>query len=138
MMKRREIITLLGGAAAWPFAARAQQGDRIRSIGLLGSLDENDPDEKARFSAFTQALADLGWTDGRNVRIDVRWASSVSLSALTGCKISGMAFARSLPRSGRNRSFHASALVGCRHRRLNFQPLAVAQHSELCHVADPQ
>ena len=73
MIERREIITLLGAAAAWPIAARAQQGDRIRSIGLLGSLDENDPDEKARFSAFTQALADLGWTDRRNLRMDLRW-----------------------------------------------------------------
>src|SRR6516225_5241065 len=74
-MKRREFITLLGGAAAaWPLAARAQQqGDRVRRIGVLMSFDENDPTMKLRVSAFTQALADLGWTDGRNVRMDLRW-----------------------------------------------------------------
>jgi putative ABC transport system substrate-binding protein len=71
-MKRREFITLLGGAAAWPLAARAQQGDRVRRIGVLMPLDENDPRAKTSFSPFTQALADLGWTDGRNVRIDLR------------------------------------------------------------------
>jgi putative ABC transport system substrate-binding protein len=73
MIKRREFITLLGGAAAWPVAARAQQGDRVRRIGVLLSGDENDPVYKARLSAFTQALADLGWTDGRNMRMDLRW-----------------------------------------------------------------
>jgi putative ABC transport system substrate-binding protein len=60
-------------AAAWPLAARAQQGNRVRRIGALTSLDENDPVMKLRVSAFTQVLADLGWTDGRNVRMDVRW-----------------------------------------------------------------
>jgi putative ABC transport system substrate-binding protein len=72
-MNRREFITLLGGAAAWPLAARGQQGDRVRRIGALTGLDENDPEQKRRLSAFTQALADLGWTDGRNVRMDLRW-----------------------------------------------------------------
>jgi putative ABC transport system substrate-binding protein len=69
---RRKFIALLGGAAAWPFAAEAQQGDRVRRIGVLVGGDENDP-AKTRHSAFTQALADLGWTDGRNVRMDLRW-----------------------------------------------------------------
>src|SRR5438552_3146611 len=74
MMKRREFITLLGGAAAmWPLTAGAQQGDRVRRIGGLMGGDENDPLWKTRLSAFTQALADLGWTDGRNVRMDLRW-----------------------------------------------------------------
>jgi putative ABC transport system substrate-binding protein len=59
--------------AAWPIAAWAQQGDRVRRIGVLMSGDENDPQAKARISAFTQALADLGWTDGHNVRIDLRF-----------------------------------------------------------------
>src|SRR6516225_5976613 len=72
-MTRREFITLLGGAAAWPLAARAQQGDRVRRIGVLVQGDENDPVVKTYVSAFTQALAGLGWTDGRNVRMDVRW-----------------------------------------------------------------
>jgi putative ABC transport system substrate-binding protein len=74
MMKRREFITLLGGAAAWPLASRAQQGDRIRRIGVLMAYDENDPLAKASVSAFTQALAGLGWADGRNMRMDLRWA----------------------------------------------------------------
>ena len=72
-LKRREFITLLGGAAAWPLAARAQQRDRVRRIGVLTGLDEYDPESKPRVSAFTQALAGLGWTDGRNLRIDLRW-----------------------------------------------------------------
>ena len=69
-MRRRSFITLLGGAAAWPLAARAQQGDRIRRIGMLIPFDENDSEGKAYVSAFTQALAHLSWTDGRNVRLD--------------------------------------------------------------------
>jgi putative ABC transport system substrate-binding protein len=73
MIQRREFIVGLGGAAAWPLAARAQQGNRVRRIGLLMPGDENDPAMKPRTSAFTQGLADLGWTDGRNVRIDLRW-----------------------------------------------------------------
>ena len=73
MIRRRDFITLLGGAAAWPLVARAQQGDRVRRIGYLDAGDENDPVLKSEFSAFTQALAGLGWTDGGNVRMDVRW-----------------------------------------------------------------
>jgi putative ABC transport system substrate-binding protein len=73
MMKRREFIAGLGGAAAWPLAARAQQGNRVRRIGVLAPGDENDPGVKAYLFAFTQALAGLGWTDGRNVRMDLRW-----------------------------------------------------------------
>jgi putative ABC transport system substrate-binding protein len=75
MIRRREFITLLGGAAAWPLAARAQQGDRVRRIGWLMSPDEDDPDIKVRISAFSQSLAGLGWTIGRNVQMDVRGAS---------------------------------------------------------------
>jgi putative ABC transport system substrate-binding protein len=73
MIRRREFITLLGGAAAWPLVARAQQRERVRRIGYLMPFDENDPLAKAYVSAFTQALAALGWTDGRNVRMDLRW-----------------------------------------------------------------
>ena len=72
-MRRREFIAVLGTAAAWPVAARAQQDNRVRRIGWLSGGDENDPRRKSFVSAFTQALADLGWTDGRNVRIDPRW-----------------------------------------------------------------
>jgi putative ABC transport system substrate-binding protein len=72
MIRRREFIAGLG-AAAWPLAARAQQGDRVRRIGVLMSGDETDPVRKTYVSAFTQALAGLGWTDGRNLRMDLRW-----------------------------------------------------------------
>ena len=75
MMLRRKFITLLGGAAVLPLAARAQQGDRVRRIGVLIGGDGADPVWKPRLSAFTQALAALGWTDGRKVRMDVRWGS---------------------------------------------------------------
>src|SRR5215472_15588914 len=74
MIPRRNFIATLGGAAAWPLAARAQRGDRVRRVGVLMGLDENDPVWKPRLSAFTQALAGLGWTEPRNVRIDLRWA----------------------------------------------------------------
>ena len=67
-LRRREFIAGLGGAAAWPLAARAQQRDRVRRIGVLMGIDESDPGAKPRVSAFTQALADLGWTEGRNMR----------------------------------------------------------------------
>ena len=72
MMRRREFIAGLGCAAAWSLAARAQ----IRRIGVLVGVDENDPEGKLRYSAFTQALADLGWIDGRNVRMDLRWSGA--------------------------------------------------------------
>src|SRR6516162_8044588 len=73
-MKRRTFIAGVGSTAAWPVVALAQQGDRVRRIGVLMPGDENDPVYKLRLSAFTQALAHLGWTDGRNVRMDLRWA----------------------------------------------------------------
>jgi ABC-type uncharacterized transport system substrate-binding protein len=73
-MRRREVITLLGGAAAWPLAARAQQGERVRRIGALaGGIAADDSDAQANFAAFLQVLQRLGWIDGRNVRIDYRW-----------------------------------------------------------------
>jgi hypothetical protein len=74
-MQRRAFIPLLGGAAAaWPLAARAQE--RVRRIGVLSGAAETDPEIQARNAAFLQALQQLGWTDGRNVRIDHRWVSS--------------------------------------------------------------
>src|SRR5437764_12859332 len=72
-MKRREFITLIGGAAAWPLAARAQQSERVRRIGVLMSADQDDPEGKAQLSGFSQELAALGWTDGRNLRTEIRW-----------------------------------------------------------------
>ena len=73
-LRRREFIAGLSGAAAWPVLASAQRGDRVRRIGVLMPWDENDPLMKARIPAFIQALAELGWTDGRNMRMDLRWA----------------------------------------------------------------
>ena len=74
-MRRREFITLLGGAAsAWPLAARAQQGERVRRIGVLMNLAENHQGQ-ARITAFRQALEQFGWTDRRNVQIEIRWAA---------------------------------------------------------------
>jgi hypothetical protein len=73
-MRRREFITLLSGAAvAWPIAARAQQPERMRRIGVLINLAADDPQGQVRLAAFQQGLQQLGWTDGRNVRIDARW-----------------------------------------------------------------
>jgi putative tryptophan/tyrosine transport system substrate-binding protein len=75
-MRRREFISLIGGAAAsWPLAARAQQSSRMRRIGVLMPFAENDPDAVAQLAGFVQGLAQLGWIDGRNVRMDLRWAA---------------------------------------------------------------
>jgi putative tryptophan/tyrosine transport system substrate-binding protein len=74
-MRRRAFITLLGAAAAWPLAARAQQGGAIRRIGVLMGWSESDPEYRFRIDAFVQGLAQSGWADGRNVRIDVRWSN---------------------------------------------------------------
>ena len=75
-MKRRQFIAGLGGTAVWPVVVRAQQGDRVRRIGVLMPRDESDPVTTTYVSAFTQQLADLGWTGGRNVRMDFRWYGS--------------------------------------------------------------
>ena len=76
-MKRREFITLLGGAAAtWPLAARAQQSERVRRIGVLVASAADDSQFQTWVGAFLQALEQLGWIDGRNVRIDIRWATA--------------------------------------------------------------
>jgi DNA-binding LacI/PurR family transcriptional regulator len=74
MIGRRELITLLGGAGAWPLAARAQQPERMRRIGVVMGLAEDDPEAKARLAAFRQGLEKRGWSEGRNVRIDYRYA----------------------------------------------------------------
>jgi ABC-type uncharacterized transport system substrate-binding protein len=74
-MRRREFITVLGGAAAWPVAARAQQAERIRRIGVLVPIAASTPDAQANIAAFLQALQQSGWTDGRNVQIDYRWGA---------------------------------------------------------------
>ena len=75
MNNRREFITLLGGSAAWPLAARAQQGERVRRIGVLMPIAADNPEAPVRIAALLQGLAQLGWTDGRNVRIEYRWGA---------------------------------------------------------------
>src|SRR5437868_8607543 len=73
-LRRRDFITLLGGAAAaWPLTARAQQPELVRRIGVLMSTGADDPEGQARVAAFLDGLQRLGWTDGRNVQIDIRW-----------------------------------------------------------------
>src|SRR5262245_66174501 len=74
-VRRREVIALLGAAAAWPLAARAQQPARMRRIGVLMGQGEDDPEARARVAAFEQGLQQLGWSDGRNLWIDRRWAA---------------------------------------------------------------
>ena len=75
-MRRREFITLLGGVAAWPLAARAQQGERVRRVGILIPASADDPAWQARVGAFLQGMGQLGWSIGRNLQIDTRWATT--------------------------------------------------------------
>jgi putative tryptophan/tyrosine transport system substrate-binding protein len=73
---RRQFISALGGATfAWPLAVRAQQGERMRRIGVLTPLATDDPEAQARHAAFLERLQQLGWTDGRNVHVDARWSA---------------------------------------------------------------
>ena len=75
-MRRREFVSLFGAAVAWPIAARAQQAERVRRIGVLTNLAADDPEGQVRNTAFAQALAQLGWTVGQNLRIENRWAAA--------------------------------------------------------------
>jgi putative tryptophan/tyrosine transport system substrate-binding protein len=75
-MNRRSLITLLGGAVAWPLAARALPPDRVRRIGVLMGSAQGDPQAEAGLAAFTTALRELGWTPGGNVKIDTRWGAA--------------------------------------------------------------
>ena len=76
-MQRRQFIVLLGGAATWPLAARAQQPEQMRRIGILMNRTADDPEGQARVGTFRQALEQLGWSEGRNVRIDIRWGEDI-------------------------------------------------------------
>src|SRR5262245_49669551 len=78
-ISRREFIVTLGGAAAWPIRAWAQQGERVRRIGMLINTAADDPEGQSRVAAFLQGLQELGWTAGRNVRIDIRWLAGDAL-----------------------------------------------------------
>ena len=80
-MQRREFISLVGGAAAWPLTARAQQGGRMGRIGVLVSRAEDDPEGQALVAAFVQTLQSLGWTTGRDVQIDIRWGAADAASS---------------------------------------------------------
>ena len=75
-MKRREFITLVGGAATWPLATHAQQSDRMRHIGVLMAFSENDPEAQSWAAGFREELGKLGWTEGHNIQIDTRWATA--------------------------------------------------------------
>src|SRR5215468_11002198 len=77
-MRRREFLGVLGGATGWALAARAQQAERMRRIGVLMNRVADDPEAQARLQAFVQGLQQLGWAEGRNVRIDVRWTAGVA------------------------------------------------------------
>jgi hypothetical protein len=72
-VKRRQFMMLLGGTAAWPLAARAQQGERMRHIGVLSNLAAEDPEGRGRIEALLQGLSELGWREGRTLQIDIRW-----------------------------------------------------------------
>ena len=75
-MRRRDFVSLVGGSAIiWPLAARAQQGERMRRVGVLVNVAEDDLEAQAENLAFLQGLQQLGWTDGRNIRIDTRWTA---------------------------------------------------------------
>jgi putative tryptophan/tyrosine transport system substrate-binding protein len=86
-LTRRELITLVGGAAAvWPLAARTQQPDRIRRIGVLMGLAEDDPETKTRLAAFRQGLEKRGWSEGRNVSIEYRFAPAGNEDRVTAAR----------------------------------------------------
>ena len=82
MIKRRDFIMLLGGAAAWPLAARAQPGERVRRVSVLMDVAENDPEGQALVAAMARGLRDLGWTEGRNLRIESRWIAAGGLDRI--------------------------------------------------------
>jgi putative tryptophan/tyrosine transport system substrate-binding protein len=85
-MKRRDFFPLVAGAAAWPLAARAQQSNSIRRIGVLMGYAESDPEAQSRLAAFKQALMALGWSEGRNLQIDIRWGASNLVLASSAAK----------------------------------------------------
>jgi putative tryptophan/tyrosine transport system substrate-binding protein len=91
VMKRRELIMLIGGTVAWPLVARAQQGERIRRIGFLMPFGEHDPEMTLRMGAFRKEFDRLGWSEGRNVRFDYRWAAGVERFPTYASELVGLA-----------------------------------------------
>ena len=83
--RRKFLVTLGGAAAAWPLAARAQQGDRMRRLGILMVGAESDPQYQADVAVFREGLQKLGWVDGQNIRIEVRWAGFDAETMLSHC-----------------------------------------------------
>ena len=81
-MRRRDFITLLGGAAAWPLVAHAQQPERMRRIGVLMINPESDPEGQTWVRVFREEIQKLGWTEGRNIRMDIRWATPGDVEAM--------------------------------------------------------
>jgi putative ABC transport system substrate-binding protein len=92
-MKRRDFITLIGGAAAWPLAARAQQRERMRRIGALTPFAANDAEGQARLTAFAQGLQHSGWIVGQNIRIEYRWGDGKADTMRKFCRRIGFACA---------------------------------------------
>ena len=90
-MRRREFIGLLGGAAAWPLATRAQPGERMRRIGVVMSFAAGDPESQLRIAAFEKGLRDLGWVEGRNLRTEYRWADNANALQAHATELAGMA-----------------------------------------------
>jgi ABC-type uncharacterized transport system substrate-binding protein len=90
-MRRRQFITFLGGAAAWPVAARAQRQDRTRRVGVLMALAQTDPEAQVRAQAFEAGLRELGWVDGRNLRLDYRWVPDASRLHAHAAELVGLA-----------------------------------------------
>jgi putative ABC transport system substrate-binding protein len=90
-MQRRDFIRLLGGAALWPLAAQAQQSERMRRIGVLSPLPADHPDDQVRYAAFLEALRQLGWTDGRNVRIEARWSADAAITRKNAAELVALA-----------------------------------------------
>jgi putative ABC transport system substrate-binding protein len=90
-MRRRDFITLVGGAGAWPLAAQAQQAARMRRVGVLTALPQNDPEAQPRMTAFEAGLRELGWVEGRNLRLDYRWVSDASQLRAQATELVGVA-----------------------------------------------
>ena len=90
-MRRREFITLLGGVAAWPVAARAQRQDRTRRVGVLMALAQNDPEAQLRAKALEAGLRELGWVEGRNLRLDYRWVPNADRLGAQAGELVGLA-----------------------------------------------
>ena len=91
LLSRREFITLLGGAAAWPIAARAQQDGRVRRIGVLMNAAATNTEYQSYLAAFTQGLRQSGWTEGQNLRVDVRWnAADAGLARIYAAQLIGL------------------------------------------------